>query len=65
MQTARPGDSTTMRMVGGGAARCAAIGVGTRARGGGGVSEVTDYAAESRMGGTIFRVEIRGRDAVG
>lgn len=60
MQEARPGIQTKVRVVGGGAARATEAGLGTRARGGRGVSEVAGDAAESGMGGEISHLEIRG-----
>lgn len=60
MPETRSGNQKTMRVVGGGAAGSAKAGVGARAHGGGGVSEIADHAAEPGVGGAIFRVEIRG-----
>src|SRR6185437_12851709 len=60
-----PGNKKKMRVATCGEARGAAIGVGARARGGGGVSEIADHPAEPGVGGAVFRVEIRGRHTAG
>ena len=61
MQAAGVGSPAEMRVAAGGVARGEAAGVGSRASGGGGVSEVAGDAAEYRVGGAVFDLEVFGR----
>ena len=61
MQTAAIGAEKAVRVARGGRARATANRLGAGASGVGGMSEVADHSAESRMDREVFHLEIRGR----